>query len=96
MNKNRSLEKKKRAPRRSLEQIFETAGPIAYFVRNRRKELGYTQEQLAQRSGLSTRFIRELELGKTTAKMESVNKLLAFFGYELTAQPIQRKDWNDS
>jgi y4mF family transcriptional regulator len=92
LNKNNNLKKKKRAPRRNLEQILAEAGPIAGFVRKRRKELGYTQTQLAQRSGLSAKFIREFELGKTTAKMESVNKLLAFFGYELTVQPIQRNE----
>lgn len=92
MNKNIQIKTKKRAPRRNLEEIFETAGPVAIFIRTRRKALGYTQEQLARRSGLSTRFIKDLELGKATAKMESVNKVLAFFGHELAARPIHGED----
>jgi y4mF family transcriptional regulator len=93
VNKNNEIKPRKRAPRRKVEEILETAGPVATFVRMRRKELGYTQEQLARRSGLSTKFIRDLELGKASAKMDSVNKILAFFGHELAPRPIQKEDW---
>ena len=92
VNKNREIETRKRAPRRKVEEILKTAGPVAIFVRMRRKELGYTQEQLARRSGLSTKFIRDLELGKVSAKMDSVNKILAFFGHELAPRPIQKEN----
>lgn len=50
------------------------------FVRNRREQLGYTQEQLSFRSGLSLRFIREFELGKRTARLDKVLQLLEFLG----------------
>lgn len=72
--------------RRTLEQIYETAGPIASFVRNRRKELGYTQEILAQRAGVGLRFLKELELGKQTVRMDKVKTIVEFLGGELTVK----------
>ncbi len=57
--------------------------PTSEFVKERRKKLGLTQVELAHKSGLGLRFIRELEQGKTTLRMDKVNQLLGLFGYEL-------------
>ena len=46
--------------------------PIAEFVKENRKAAGLTQEQFALRSGLGLRFVRELEQGKETVRMEQV------------------------
>ena len=53
---------------------------IAEFVKTQRKAAGLTQEQFAMRSGLGLRFVRELEQGKTTVRMDKVNVALAMFG----------------
>lgn len=53
--------------------------PIAEFVKKNRKEAGLTQEQFAMRSGLGLRFVRELEQGKETVRMDKVNVALAMF-----------------
>ena len=53
---------------------------IAEFVKQNRKEAGLTQEEFAMRSGLGLRFIRELEQGKETVRMDKVNQALAMFG----------------
>ena len=55
---------------------------IAEFVKTQRKAAGLTQEQFAMRSGLGLRFVRELEQGKTTVRMDKVNVALAMFGME--------------
>ena len=55
---------------------------IAVFVKNKRKEAGLTQVEFAMRSGLGLRFVRELEQGKETLKMDKVNQALAMFGME--------------
>ena len=47
-----------------------------------RKEAGLTQAEFAMRSGLGLRFVRELEQGKTTVRMDKVNQALAMFGME--------------
>lgn len=53
---------------------------IAEFVKKKRKEAGLTQEEFAMRSGLGLRFVRELESGKETVRMDKVNQALAMFG----------------
>ncbi len=56
---------------------------IAIFVKRKRREYGLTQEDFAIRSGLGLRFVRELEQGKTTCRMDKVNQALEFLGYKL-------------
>ena len=63
---------------------------IAEFVKTQRKAAGLTQEQFAKRSGLGLRFVRELEQGKTTVRMDKVNVALAMFGME--AVPGRKED----
>ena len=62
--------------------------PIAEFVKENRKAAGLTQEQFALRSGLGLRFVRELEQGKQTLRMDKVNQVLGLFGHEIGAVPI--------
>ena len=62
------------------------------FVKARRKALGMTQEDLAQKSGVGLRFIRDLEQGKTTLRMDKVNQVLWLFGYELGPIESRRDD----
>lgn len=57
---------------------------IAEFIKKKRKEAGLTQEEFAFRSGLGLRFVRELEQGKQTVRMDKVNQALAMFGMEAT------------
>ena len=63
---------------------------IPEFVKTQRKAAGLTQEQFAMRSGLGLRFVRELEQGKTTVRMDKVNVALAMFGME--AVPGRKED----
>ena len=46
---------------------------IAEFIKINRKAAGLTQEEFAMRSGLGLRFVRELEQGKETVRMDKVN-----------------------
>lgn len=55
---------------------------IAVFVKENRKKLGMTQEEFAMRSGLGLRFVRELEQGKKTLRLDKVNQALSMFGAE--------------
>jgi len=55
---------------------------ISKFIKENRKQLGLTQEEFAIRSGLGLRFIRELEQGKETVRLDKVNQALAMFGME--------------
>lgn len=55
---------------------------ISEFIKENRKKAGLTQEEFALRSGLGLRFVRELEQGKETVRMDKVNQALAMFGAE--------------
>ena len=53
---------------------------IAEYVKKARREAGLTQKEFALRSGLGLRFVRDLEQGKETVRMDKVNQALAMFG----------------
>lgn len=53
---------------------------IGNFIKAERRKAGLTQEEFAMRSGLGLRFVRELEQGKETVRMDKVNQALAMFG----------------
>ena len=64
--------------------------PISTFVKERRKMFNLTQVDLAEKSGVGLRFIRELEQGKPTLRLDKVNQVLALFGHELGAVPVSK------
>jgi len=53
------------------------------FIKEKRKLLNLTQQDLADKSGVGIRFIRDLEQGKLTLRMDKVNQVLNLFGQEL-------------
>lgn len=56
---------------------------IAEQIKLRRKTYGLTQAELAARAGVGLRFVRDLEQGKISVRMDKVNQVLALFGEEL-------------
>ena len=58
---------------------------LSDFVKERRKQLNLTQIDLAEKSGVGLRFVRELEQGKQTLLMDKINQVLALFGHEVGA-----------
>jgi y4mF family transcriptional regulator len=60
---------------------------LAVFVKERRKAVKLTQPELAGKAGVGLRFIRELEQGKQTLRLDKVNQVLQLFGYEVGAVP---------
>lgn len=56
---------------------------ISILVKEKRKKLSLTQEELAKRAGVGLRFIRELEQGKETLQINKINQVLFLFGYEI-------------
>jgi len=56
---------------------------IAEFIKQKRKRLKLTQPELAERAGVGLRFIRELEQGKPSVRLDKVNQVLALFGSEV-------------
>ena len=58
---------------------------IGKYIKEERQKAGLTQEEFAMRSGLGLRFVRELEQGKETVRLDKVNQALAMFGMEAVA-----------
>ena len=65
--------------------------PIHEFIRKKRKELGLTQKELADKAGVGLRFIRELENAKPTIQINKVNQVLMLFGFEAGPVPLNRE-----
>ena len=60
-------------------------------IRELRKQADLTQVELAERSGVGVRFMRELERGKPTVRSDKVKQVLDFFGYRLEAERDERE-----
>ncbi len=71
---------------------------ISSFIKYKRKKLKLTQIELANKTGVGIRFIRELERGKKSLQLDKVNHLLSFFGFKLmpSVEQIDAYDifWN--
>jgi y4mF family transcriptional regulator len=66
---------------------FHARSGIAPTLNNQIKELrkkaGLTQAGMAQRTGVGLRFVRDVEQGKPTVRLDKVNQVLALFGYHI-------------
>lgn len=73
---------------------MENAALIA-FIKEKRKKLKLSQYELADKAGVGLRFIRDMEQGKTSLRMDKVNQVLKLFGHELGPIPINRQRLTD-
>lgn len=65
---------------------------LASFVKEKRKSVNLTQPVLAEKAGVGLRFVRELEQGKETLRLDKVNQVLRLFGYEVGAVPVKKEN----
>ena len=63
---------------------------ISKFVKEKRKQFNLTQVDLSQKSGVGLRFIRDLEQGKKTLRLDKVNQVLSMFGAEVGVVAINQ------
>lgn len=63
---------------------------LSSYVKEMRKQFGLTQVDLAAKSGVGLRFVRELEQGKSTLRLDKVNQVLALFGKQVGAVDISK------
>jgi y4mF family transcriptional regulator len=59
----------------------EVRSPLSILVKQERKRTGMTQEILALTAGVGLRFVRDLEQGKATLRLDKVDQVLQLFGY---------------
>lgn len=64
---------------------------VGSYVRSRRKARGMTQSELAALAGVGLRFVVNLERGKRTVRMDTVNAVLRVFGKALGVVNLPRR-----
>lgn len=69
---------------------------LATFVKAKRREQGWTQVQLADYAGVGLRFVREMEQGKSSLRLDKVNQVLDLFSACMGPVPIDRSVYEDS
>jgi y4mF family transcriptional regulator len=65
---------------------------IGTLVRERRRANRMTQAELAALAGVGVRFVSDLENGKPTLRLETVNAVLRVFGRRLGVVPADKVD----
>ncbi len=65
---------------------------LSEYVKQMRKKYNLTQVDLSQKSGVGLRFVRELEQGKQTLRLDKINQVLNLFGAEVGVVQIKKED----
>lgn len=65
---------------------------LSKYIKTMRKQYNLTQVDLSEKSGVGLRFVRELEQGKQTLRLDKVNQILNLFGSEVGVVPINKND----
>ena len=68
----------------------ENLNDISLHVKKKRKQNKLTQPELALKAGVGLRFVRDLEQGKNTMRMDKVNDVLRLFGETLGVVQMDR------
>jgi y4mF family transcriptional regulator len=69
----------------------ENLNDISKHVKKKRKQNKLTQPELALKAGVGLRFVRDLEQGKNTLRMDKVNDVLRLFGETLGVVALDRQ-----
>jgi len=64
---------------------------LSEHIKQLRRQEKLTQQDLADRAGVGIHFVRDLEQGKLTLRMDKVNDILFLFGEELGAIKSERQ-----
>ena len=68
---------------------------LSKFIKKRRKLLDITQEELASKAGVGLRFVREIEQGKKSLRLDKVNQVLSLFGFEMGPEKISERIYDE-
>ena len=63
---------------------------LSEFVKEKRSLAKLTQPEMAEKAGVGLRFVRELEQGKETLRLDKVNQVLQLFGFHVGAVELKR------
>ncbi len=63
---------------------------LGQFLKEKRKQSGLTQPELAEKAGVGLRLVRDIEQGKQNFQLDKLNQVLRLFGYEMGPVPMDR------
>jgi y4mF family transcriptional regulator len=72
--------------------MINKATPFSLFFKQKRKENRLSQEELARKAGVGLRFVRDVEQGKKSMRIDRLNAVLALFGYCASPVRMEVKD----
>lgn len=59
------------------------------FVKEKRKSVGLTQREFADKTGVALTVVRKIEQGRNDLQLEKVNQVLKMFGHTLAPTRIK-------
>lgn len=65
---------------------------LSSYVKQMRKQYSLTQVELSKKAGVGLRFVRELEQGKQTLKLDKINQVLNLFGAKVGVVSMAETD----
>ena len=65
---------------------------IAEYVKRMRRETGLTQVDLSEKARVGLRFVRELEQGKESLRLDKVNQVLSLFGSQVGVVSTRKEE----
>jgi len=71
---------------------MSTTNELIDFVKTKQDQLGLIQQDLGYRAGVGLRFVRDLEQGKESLRLDKVNTVLALFGHKIGPINIENRD----
>ena len=78
-----------------VDKTYPKGCSLVSFVKTKRREQGWTRVQLAEYAGVGLRFVRELEQGKASLRLDKVNQVLDLFSACMGPVPIDRSIYAD-
>jgi y4mF family transcriptional regulator len=63
---------------------------LSQFIKQERRRTGLTQEDLAYKAGVGLRFVRDLEQGKPSLRLDKINQVLGLFNHQVGPVPMPR------
>jgi y4mF family transcriptional regulator len=69
---------------------------FSHFLKTERSRTGLSQKELAAKSGVGLRFIRDLEQGKKSLRLDKLNQVLALFGAQAGPVELKAREKNDA
>lgn len=81
----------RRTPTSEVASRITTVADLGQFVRSRRKELGWSQQELARAAGVSRSWIVEFESGKARAELALVLRTVDALGLTVDVADRQRQ-----